>query len=142
MLFAALVLLAAASSASAAAPSRLDYSVGQEFTFNTNGFIDARGQEWKGEKRTAGSVGTMGGLFVAQCTQKNASGFLFVFNMFDVNVGVSQGEPASSAVPGGENLKSLGDDMYFYQKDDGQSEFFCLSSLSSAPSLFFIFFFV
>lgn len=96
----------------------------QELAYNVAGTVDTRGEQLGGP-RSSGSTGSLQGAMAVKCVQANASMGLFVMNMFNVNVAVSQGPAAplqwQRAAPGNALTgdEPLGYDVYFYQTSDG-----------------------
>jgi len=112
------VLLAVA--AVFAQPSQLSYDIGDEFAFNLNSYVDSKGQLQDGS-RTDGSFSTMNGIVMTQVQDFSNNTYLFVMNMFDVEVNVGQSLmdlPESKKLSSGDD--SLGYDMYFAQSPTGE----------------------
>jgi hypothetical protein len=78
----------------------------------------------KGKSSTSvsqNSIGALQGVFAAKCVSANSSVAVFVCNMFDVAVSVSQGSglvaETRSLVSGSD--QPLGYDMYYWQTPQG-----------------------
>lgn len=100
-------------------PSALNYQVGQELEFSLHATLDARGREVDTAATTGGVTSTMDAILAIKCTQKNATSFLFVMNMFNTEVNVGSGV-SNGILVGDDNDNALGEDMYFEQNVDGQ----------------------
>lgn len=119
------VLLAASV---AAQPTQLTYQIGQEFVFGMGSSVDARHADSLTLQPGGGSIALMNSTVVYQCTDMDATSYLFVMNMFDTTVNVGQNSLSASEVIFKEkatliglgNNNALGDNMYFQQLKTGE----------------------
>jgi hypothetical protein len=92
--------------------------VGQEIVYSVSGTVDSKGKS--PTVTSQNSIGSLQGVFATKCLSSNASVSVFVCNMFDVVVAVSQGQGAltepRTIVTGSQ---PLGDDMYYWQTPNG-----------------------
>jgi hypothetical protein len=112
----------------AAQPTQLTYQIGQEFVFGMGSSVDARHADSLTLQPGGGSIALMNSTVVYQCTDKDATSYLFVMNMFDTTVNVGQNSLSASEVIFKEKAtliglgsnNALGDNMYFQQLKTGE----------------------
>jgi len=104
-----------------AIPTQLNYQLNQEFVFNVNGNLDAKGALVNSQERTEGALSSMNGTLAIQCVQIDSNSYLFVMNMFNVIVSVGQGSEyeIKEMAPPGSGDTPLGYDMYYQQFFNG-----------------------
>eukprot|EP00698_Gefionella_okellyi_P019216 TRINITY_DN5867_c0_g1_i1.p1 TRINITY_DN5867_c0_g1~~TRINITY_DN5867_c0_g1_i1.p1 ORF type:complete len:831 (+),score=243.55 TRINITY_DN5867_c0_g1_i1:54-2495(+) len=98
-------------------PQQLNYNIGDQLQFNLHANVDSRGNSAVSGATTSGAFSTMDSTMVIQCTDKNATAYMFVMNMFNTVVNVGQNSVGERIGTGDDN--ALGPDMYFVQFVDG-----------------------
>ena len=117
-----LLLLLVCVLGAAAVPAELTYKKGDEFVFDLSGNVDNRGVLASDpDTTTYGTMGTLTGYWVFECTDLNDTGYLFEANLFDGKVEVNQGGQVESRaladVTGGDY--TCGKNVWWYQEKGG-----------------------
>eukprot|EP01156_Anaeramoeba_ignava_P009787 Anaeramoba_ignava/a478206_2950.p1 GENE.a478206_2950~~a478206_2950.p1 ORF type:complete len:831 (-),score=221.74 a478206_2950:143-2635(-) len=114
-----LIILAVLLSFVVSVPSKLYYVVGHEYVYSLHGTLDARGHDVSAGTVTYGTSSAMDATYATECVDEDDEKYLFVTNMFDTTVSVSQGNNPPQLRNLGDT--PLGDDMYYEQyKATGQ----------------------